>query len=50
MPRSATDRAVTVIVLREGYELADLAQHARRNTGTDEADALALADLLTEGS
>ena len=50
MPKNATDRAVTVIVLHDGYELADLAHYARRSTGTEDADALALADLLAEGS
>jgi hypothetical protein len=50
MPKNATDSAVTVIVLHGDYSVTDLAQHARANTGTEDADALALADLLTEGS
>jgi hypothetical protein len=41
---------VTRVFVYRDYTLADLAQHARRNTGTEDADALALADLLTEGS
>jgi aminoglycoside phosphotransferase (APT) family kinase protein len=48
--RNVTDRAVTVIMLHGDYSVADLAQHARRNTGTEDGDALALADPLTEGS
>ena len=50
MRRNATDAAVTVIVLHGDYSLTDLAEHARRSTGTEDADALALADLLAEGS
>jgi hypothetical protein len=50
MPTNATDASVTVIVLHGDYSLTDLAQHARANTGTEDGDALAIADLLTEGS